>query len=252
MNKLLDFIAYLRIQVENHSIYVWGAQGQHHPEITAKWIREMEPSSSNADRAIRYWRAQCDAGYGDVLRAFDCSGLAMFWLQDVTNILDYDTTAAGLFTLCAEINKADLRVGDFVFRRDANGSVKHVGYVVDNELNVIEARGRDAGVLCDALTNGSWNTYGRPPFWTEREVAEAQGKPIFTRTLKWGVIGDDVCELKKLLAAAGYGGLNVDNKNYFNGTKVIVRAYQAANGLTVDGKAGKKTLTALGGYWDGK
>lgn len=252
MNKLAAFISYLREQVENHSIYVWGAQGQHAPEITAEWIRKMEPSHSNADRAIRYWRAQVEAGYGDVLRAFDCSGLAMYWLQNEQHILEYDTTAAGLCSMCTQIDKADLRVGDFVFRRDGNGDIKHVGYVVDNDISVIEARGRDAGVMCDGLPNGSWNTYGRPPFWTEREVAEVQGKPIFTRTLKWGCIGEDVCALKRLLANAGYGGLNVDNKNYFGSTRTIVKAYQAAHNLTVDGKAGKKTVTSLGGFWDGK
>lgn len=248
-NKLAEFIAYLEEEVAHHSIYVWGAQGEMAPVITAQWIRDKETSSSNADRAIAYWRAQVKAGYGEILAAFDCSGLMVHWLLS-EKLIRYDMTAAALYSACSPIAKADLRVGDFVFRRNAEGRVVHIGAVVDNDINVIEARGRSAGVVKDALKNGSWNTYGRPTYWTEREVAECQGKPIFTRTLKWGCKGEDVKALKRLLAERGFGGLNCENKHFYNSTKAVVKAYQMANGLTVDGKAGRHTITALGGFWD--
>ena len=80
-------------------------------------------------------------------------------------------------------------------------------------------------------------------------MADCEGKYIFNRVLKYGRIGEDVCELKKLLAANGFGGLNVNNRNYFNSTRNKVKAYQKANGLTVDGKAGPQTITALGGFY---
>jgi N-acetylmuramoyl-L-alanine amidase len=67
--------------------------------------------------------------------------------------------------------------------------------------------------------------------------------------LKYGRIGDDVCELKKLLAENGFGGLNVKNRNYFGSTRNKVKAFQKAKGLTVDGKAGPVTITALGGFY---
>ena len=54
---------------------------------------------------------------------------------------------------------------------------------------------------------------------------------------------------KRLLAAAGFGGLTLGNKNYYNKTKNTVKAFQKANGLTVDGKAGPLTIAALGGVW---
>ena len=38
-NNLKDFITCLQQQVDNHSIYVWGAQGQTTPTITEAWIR---------------------------------------------------------------------------------------------------------------------------------------------------------------------------------------------------------------------
>lgn len=55
-NKLNEFISYLQEQVNNHSIYVWGAQGQ--TGITEDWIRKKETSKANGDRAVAYWKKQ--------------------------------------------------------------------------------------------------------------------------------------------------------------------------------------------------
>lgn len=248
-NNLRDFIEYLNTQVENHSIYVWGAQGQLGPAVNERWIRQAETSEANANRAIAFWKKQCEAGFGSVLRAFDCSGLGMYWLQNVSGMLKYDLSAHGLYNKCVKITKDKLRVGDFVFKVSNAGRATHVGYVVDTDLNVIEAKGRDVGVIKRSVNADSWNAFGRSPFWTEAEVAECEGKYIFTRVLKYGRIGEDVCELKKLLAENGLGGLNPKNRNYFGSTRSKVKAFQRAKGLTVDGKAGPKTIAALGGFY---
>ena len=96
-NNLKTFLDYLEEQVANHSIYVWGAQGQQGSAITEKCIKRRETSETNYQRAIAFWKKQCEAGYGDVLRAFDCSGLGMYWLQNVSGILKYDHNAHGLY-----------------------------------------------------------------------------------------------------------------------------------------------------------
>ena len=260
-NRLKTFLDYLHEQVANHSIYVWGAQGQQGPAITEAWIKRRETSDANYKRAVAFWRKQCDAGYGDALRAFDCSGLGMFWLQNVSGILKSDCNAHGLYGKCKKITKANLRVGDFVFKINSSGRATHIGYVADTDINVIEALGRDYGVVKRPLSKGSWNGFGRPPFWTEDEVREIEGGPqpepepappggfVFNRPLKYGCRGEDVCELKKLLAAAGFPGLTIGNRNYYSKTKKIVKAYQKSAGLTVDGKAGPLTITALGGTY---
>ena len=131
--------------------------------------------------------------------------------------------------------------------------------MADTDINVIEALGRDAGVVKRPLSKGNWNGFGRPPFWTEEEVREIEGNPepepkppegfVFTRALRYGCRGEDVCELKKLLNAAGFTGLTVTNKNYLSKTKSKVKAYQKAAGLEVDGKAGPLTIAALGGTY---
>lgn len=100
MNNLKTFLDYLHEQVKNHSIYVWGAQGQQGAAITEAWIKRRETSDANYKRAVAFWKKQCAAGYGDVLRAFDCSGLGMFWLQNVSKILKSDCNAHGLYGKC--------------------------------------------------------------------------------------------------------------------------------------------------------
>lgn len=257
-NKLKEFICYLEEQVTNHSIYVWGAQGQQGTAITEKWIRNRETSTANANSAISFWKKQCKAGYGEVLRSFDCSGLGMFWLQNVKHLTPSDMSANSLYKKSKKITKAGLRVGDFVFYINSSGKATHIGYVVDNDLNVIEARGRDYGVVKRGLSKGNWKAYGRPTYWTESEVKEIQGKIeavtetgqvsekfVFTRNLKYGCIGKDVLELKKLLTAKGYGGFTPGNENFYSLTKKKVKDFQQANGLEVDGVAGTITVKAL-------
>ena len=255
MGNLSKFLSYLHEQVQNHSIYVWGAQGQQGAAITEAWIKRRETSKTNANRAIKFWKKQCAAGYAGVLRAFDCSGLGVYFLLE-NGLIKYDMNANGIMGKCKKITKDTLRIGDFVFKTNSTGRATHIGYVADNDLNVIEAKGRDYGVTKSPLK--SWSVYGRPPYWTEAEVAELRGieqptvKPegfVFTRVLKYGVRGEDVCELKKLLSAAGFGGLTFGNKNFFSSTKRVVKAFQQSKGLTTDGKAGKLTITALGGVW---
>lgn len=158
---------------------------------------ESNEKKADNKRAVAFWRKQCDAGYGDVLRAFDCSGLGMFWLQNVSKMLKSDCNAHGLYGKCKKLKKADLRVGDFVFKINSTGRATHIGYVADTDINVIEALGRDAGVVKRPLSKGNWNGFGRPPFWTEEEVQEIEGKPepeptpvdpdefVFRRTLKY-------------------------------------------------------------------
>lgn len=259
-NNLKTFLDYLNEQVKNHSIYVWGAQGQQGAAITEAWIKRRETSDANYKRAVAFWKKQCEAGYGDILRAFDCSGLGMYWLQNVSKILKYDHNAHGLYSKCKKIAKADLRVGDFVFKISSEtGRATHIGYVVDNDKNVIEAFGRDYGVVKRPLSKGSWNGFGRPPFWTEAEVQEVSGTPdpapidpetfVFRRVLKYGCVGDDVAELKILLRGAGFDNLTIGNRNYYSKTRRTVKEYQKSAGLEVDGKAGPLTIAALGGVF---
>lgn len=69
-------------------------------------------------------------------------------------------------------------------------------------------------------------------------------------TLEFGSRGSDVLQLQKALLELGFNPNGTDGK-FGRGTETAVKAYQAARGLEVDGKAGTKTLTMLYGETDG-
>ena len=228
--KASEFTEYLKEQVRNHSIYVWGAQGQKKPTITEAWIRKKEKTRRNADRAIAHWKKEVREGYGDVLRAFDCSGLGTYFFLK-HDLIDHDVNAEGLRGMCREIKRSDVREGDMTFRM-SGGRAVHVGYAIDPDTT-IEAKGRDVGVVERAISG--WDRFGRPPFF-ERSRLLKLTDPYMR--------GEDVRALQTALKAHGFDPGQVDGV-FGKKTERAVRRFQKANGLKVDGIAGKKTFEAL-------
>lgn len=70
----------------------------------------------------------------------------------------------------------------------------------------------------------------------------------FVRNLKNGMRGEDVKALQQLLAARGYSAGTADGI-FGSKTRAAVKAAQKAVRVTVDGVAGRNTITALGGVW---
>ena len=70
-------------------------------------------------------------------------------------------------------------------------------------------------------------------------------------TLELGSRGSDVLQLQKALLELGFNPNGTDGK-FGRGTETAVKAYQAARGLEVDGKAGTLTLTMLYGETSGE
>lgn len=165
--NLSEFIAYLQDQVDNGSIYVYGAQGQKAPVVNERWIRKMERDTggtivsghytSYANIAVTAWKMKVEAGYGDVLRAFDCSGLVVFWLLQ-KKLIDHDKTANGLMGLCETVSEP--QAGFWVFRT-SNGRATHIGYMV-SDTELIEAKGRAYGVVKREYKPKEWNRIGKP------------------------------------------------------------------------------------------
>lgn len=243
MNRITEFTTYLKSHVGD--AYVWGAQGECVSTMKdfASWVKRRETSTKNYNRAMAFIK-KADK---KPLYAFDCSGLGVYFLLE-KGLIKSDTTAAGLYRACKKITREELREGDFVFCHNG-AKIHHVGYYIGGG-KVIEAMGRDAGVVCrDINASGAkyWNRYGR----FEKLHKNAPKGFVFTRNLKYGCIGEDVKELKKLLANVGYGGLTLTNANFYGSTRTVVKQYQKDNGLAADGIAGKKTIAALGGIWNG-
>lgn len=156
-----EFLAYLEKQVGH--IYVWGAQGKNLStlENPEQWIKNRETSNTNANRAIALYRKKKAAGVNPII-AYDCSGLVMYFLQNLKKIYNTDLSAASIYTKCEKLGREDLEPGDFVFRHNGK-KVHHIGVYVGGG-KVIESMGRDVGVVkrdIDASGVKYWNRYGR-------------------------------------------------------------------------------------------
>ena len=254
INKLNEFIDLLETQVKNHSIYIWGAQGQDHRTLSEAWIKSKE-SGTHETNALKLYRRNCSLGYKKVMRAFDCSGLGVWTLQRIGLIrTDKDYAANDFKKKCTKLSKSQLKKGDWVFKVNGNGKATHIGYVVDNNLNVIESQGRAYGVVRRPLSAQKWNWYGRPDFFKDyisgSTTPTKTKKNHFYRNLKKGIKGDDVRELQRLLNKSKILTTNVLEDGVFgSGTDKAVRTYQTKKALKADGIAGKLTITKLGGIW---
>lgn len=245
MGMLDKFIEYLKSHVDK-SIYVWGAQGQDLTTLADSKIRGMETSTINANTAIKMKNAR---KHLNGAKAFDCSGLAMYFLQNLHGIFPCDINSNGLMGKCVKIQKSHVKKGDWLFRTKS-GRAYHIGYMI-SDTEYVEAKGRAYGVIKGVLAKSGtyWDTFGRPEiFKDEIDTKEEQVEHAsFNRILKKGCKGNDVCELQKLLNKNGDN--IIADGSFGSKTKAAVKAFQKKKRLKADGIAGKDTITALGGKW---
>lgn len=162
-----EFLELIASEVDR-GIYVWGGDGEtvsamDRPE---DWIRAHETSKQNGERSVALYRKRVQAGVSPI-RAFDCSGF-IYWAMKSVGVQKSDVNSRGLYKLCSfrsetnhgNMNADDLKPADLVFRHNGT-EIVHVGVYVGNG-KVIEAKGRDVGVVQTTLTKGGWNRYGRP------------------------------------------------------------------------------------------
>jgi len=189
----------------------------------------------------------------------DCEGLLDAYLKsDVKANSNYEKycTDKGLISA---IDRPFV-VGEAVFN-GTNSKKTHVGWVcgfVKNDPLVVESRGIKYGVVISRMSKRAWKYRG---LMTKKFEYDPQPQPqptpakdfVFTRDLKYGCKGDDVIRLKALLIGKGYrDGITIstkESKNFGGATRRNVKAFQRDNGLTVDGIAGRKTITSLGGIF---
>lgn len=233
--------------------YLWGGQ---HTELTPEnyeyVIKKHESEVKNQKKVIAYCKKKFAVGI-KVLYAYDCSGLGMYYLQNLTHIFPKDMTADGMMRQCKMITYPSK--GDWVFRVGSDGKATHIGYML-SDTEVIHAKGRDLGVISEKYKPSYWQKVGRPKCAESLVPVPDPSDPfIFTRVLKKGCKGQDVVELKKLLIAHGFGkGITIDTLDsliFGTNTRLRVMDYQRSVGLKVDGIAGHDTIVSLGGIWLG-
>lgn len=239
----------------NKGIYVWGGDGEdlnsmRNPE---EWIERKETTLLNAQRSIKLYHERL-ADDVDPIRAFDCSGL-VYWCLEQAGDDNGDMTANSFYRKSRPVEFRELREGDFSVKITDRRAV-HIGIVNrfsddGKKVYIIESKGRAYGVVETVYTEekpNGWDDFCRwRAYDTPRDNPNPDGSFVFERTLKYGCRGEDVVELKKLLNKQGEGVLTETNPNYLGTTRRVVKKVQKKLGLTVDGIAGKETITAIGG-----
>ena len=109
---LEEFIAYLEDETARGSIYVLGAQGQRAP-FSEAWLKEREhgdETNINRDKALLEKRVKDGYKLTDI-GAFDCSGLGMYWLQNVKKLYPGDLNANGMKKISKRVERGAKQMG---------------------------------------------------------------------------------------------------------------------------------------------
>lgn len=146
-------------QVKNKSRYVWATGGELGASVTEKYIRTKEArcnGGANAERALRAWNAQIEAG-NTVFRIFDCSGFVS-WILTRAGVFSGRRNCDGLYSLCNRIDAP--RDGALLFRVNSKDfeDETHVGIYIGGYQ--YHAKGRDDGVVCEKYKASYWHKIG--------------------------------------------------------------------------------------------
>ena len=235
--------------------YLWGTKGQAVTQslLDARYESYYRPNGwSEAE-----YRQITHNWVKEKRRVTDCQGLLDSYLRTDTtannNYKNYCTDKGSV----KEISRPFV-IGEAVFN-GSDAKKTHIGWICGfcgEDPVVVEARGLKYGVVITRFSKRSWKYRG---LMTKKFVYDPVPQPeppsgfVFERPLKYGMRGEDVVELKKLLIAHGYtNGITVDTPSsvsYGGKTRTLVKEYQKASGLTVDGIAGRNTIISLGGYY---
>lgn len=221
--------------------YVLGAQGHtYSKELAEKW-----GASKRCGKSRHYFVTQCKRWFWR--KVVDCSGMIVEAFRAHDN--DFDDRSANSFYNSYTSSRGNIKtmpeeIGLIVWK---NG---HIGVYIGDGL-VIEARGYQYGVVVSKLSTQKWTNWGR--LKNVEYLKAVEPKPEFTRLLKYKtkmMRGDDVKSLQILLTKAGQS-VGATDGIFGKKTRDAVKSFQRIKKLSVDGIAGKKTITALGGVWKG-
>lgn len=199
--NIQEFCEYLNSQVGQP--YIWG--GQHTkltPDNYVSVIDRKESDPAYRAAAIEFCKLKFDDG-ATVLYAYDCSGLGMYWLENLKHIYSHDKSANGMMDKCEIVTER--KKGYWVFRVGAEGSATHIGYMVSDD-EVIHAKGRAYGVVKERYSSSYWHRIGKPSCM---DFDEPKPEPVGKQYVK--VVGRSV---------------NVRNGNGADGHKVIGTAHR--------------------------
>lgn len=213
----MKWLDYLSDQLD--CIYVWGAQGKDLGAMTQAdaeaWIRKKETwgrsgyaenkakYDKNAENAIALYHKRLAEGRQHIL-AFDCSGLLMWFLQNLTGLVASDHSAKMIYKQLCDIkygSAAELRPGDPVFYSKTGkiADIGHVGvYIGDGRVE--ESKNQLSGVVVTQLSDRPWNFFGHISALEPYLVDE----PIRFELTEPRLSGSAVAALQRMLNLSGY------------------------------------------------
>ena len=225
------------------SPYVYGTWGQ----LCTVSLRKRYANYNPSQRAITYKRcpvlngsqSTCAGCKYEGKLAFDCRGFTHWCLLKA----GIDITGGYVARQWSD-NNWDAK-GEIAFLPECvccvfTGDMGHTGLYVGGG-RVLHCSGE---VKDDMLSGRDWQKWAIPKgLYTPEELAKLV-KGAFTRMLKKGMKGEDVRTMQVYLNALGYNCGTADGI-FGNKTVEAVKAFQSAEGLTVDGIAGQQTLDIL-------
>jgi hypothetical protein len=163
------------------------------------------------------------------------------------------TTLMNYYKAQGQLVTGSYRPGDLVFFQfDDDAASDHIGIIEkDNGDTISTIEGNTApnndanggAVMRRTRKKSLIMAVARPKY---PDLVEAEPVTIELDKLKKGSKGDQVKALQTLLIAAGYScGKSGADGVFGSATLDAVKAYQKANGLTVDGIVGQKTWSRL-------
>lgn len=156
------FVSYVIDEVRNGSIYVRGGQGERGSNINDNYIAKREYNDKSQIARVKKTlnkRMNNPIYKRERIGAFDCSGLVVYFFLSY-GLLNSDTTADGLKGKSKQIKRDEVRAGDFCCILDSNKKCTHIAVAIDN-INCVEARGRDYGVQLNEINDRNFNYFCR-------------------------------------------------------------------------------------------
>ena len=215
--------------------YIWGTRGQ-------VWTQAQQDAATRA-MTVKYGQKWVGR------RVADCSGLIKWAMRELGGDIYHGSNT--MYNRCVETGPlagvVKIRVGTAVFQ-NTNGKRGHVG-IYDGGGMVIEEHGTQAGIIKSPLA--TWDEWGILPGTDVSDGVWETFDIVPLDTLQKGSKGEVVKWYQRGLVELGYDigkgkdGLPLVDGIFGSEMVSVTRAFQSDNGLTADGKAGKKTMAKL-------
>lgn len=229
--------------------YVFGAIGELcTPTNRGRRENSAYPAIKDKCQVLNGKAKSCDGCEWKGTRMFDCRGFTYWLLRQIGITIStvgattqWNTTKD--WAVRGEIQNMPPGAVCCVFKQK-DGRMSHTGmYLGDGQI--IHCSGT---VKRDTLPGRpAWTHYAIPKgLYSDEELKTLTASLPLHPTLRRGDLGESVRQMQVLLNAAGFNVGRAGTDGIFGkATEDAVRAFQTANGLTVDGICGPKTWAVL-------